>query len=305
MKYGSAFFLVLLTLFLSGFDFTKHTIPTDEIQSGGPPKDGIPALLNPKFVPAKTADFVKKEDRVLGLFINGEAKAYPIKIMNWHEIVNDSVGGKPVMVSYCPLCGTGMAFDPMISGKKHIFGVSGLLYKSDVLMYDHETESLWSQIKQEAVTGAMTGTRLKMLTLSHTTWEGWKKKHPETKVLSTETGYQRNYYRDPYADYAISDQLMFPVGKLDDRYSPKSWVLGVQYKGKTKAYAFSELKNAPRRFTDRLGSEEIKIVYEAEYRTTQVFDSSGKEIPSVVSYWFAWSAFHPETEIFSPTPQKK
>ncbi len=300
-----AFFLLFFSVLLVGFDFTTHSIPIKEILSGGPPKDGIPALTNPKFVPAKSADFVKKNDRILGLIINGEAKAYPINIMNWHEIVNDVIGGMPVMVSYCPLCGTGMAFDPVIQGKKYLFGVSGLLYKSDVLMYDRETESLWSQIKKEAVTGKMTGTRLKMLPLAHTTWEGWRKKHPETKVLSTETGFRRNYFRDPYATYAQTDQLMFPVGEVDDRYPPKSWVLGVEINGHSKAYSFTELKNAPRRFKDQLGLEGIEIVYEPEFKTTVVLDQKGKEIPSLIAYWFAWSAFHPDTEIFRTKHEKE
>ena len=305
MKQLSLLCLLVLAPLLSGFDTATRSIPLDEIMAGGPPKDGIPALTNPKFVSAENADFVKKDDRILGLFINGEAKAYPINIMNWHEIVNDTVGGKKVMVSYCPLCGTGMAFDPRIKGKLYTFGVSGLLYKSDMLMYDHETESLWSQIKQEAVTGKLTGTRLKMLNLSHTTWEGWRKKHPKTLVLSTDTGYTRNYFRDPYTAYAGSDQLMFPVGEVDDRYPTKAWVLGVTRSGKSKAYPFLELKNAPTRFKDKIGSEEIEIVYEPEFKTTHVFDKNGKEIPTLIAYWFAWTAFHPETAVYTAPPPKK
>jgi len=297
--------LLAVAPLLYGFDYSKHSIPTDEILSGGPPKDGIPAILKPKFVSAKAADFLKKDDRVLGLFINGEAKAYPIKIMNWHEIVNDTVGGKKVMVSYCPLCGTGIAFDPNIKGKHYTFGVSGLLYKSDVLMYDHQTESLWSQIKQEAVTGKLTGTRIKMINLSHTTWEGWRKKYPKTRVLSTDTGYTRNYFRDPYTAYAGNDLLMFPVGKIDDRYPTKSWVLGLTRAGKSKAYPFLELKNAPRTFTDFIGKEEIKIVYDPKFRTTQVFDNKGKEIPTIIAYWFAWSAFHPDAAVYTAPLSKK
>ncbi len=303
MKRYNFLLLLILIPFLSGFDMTKHSIPIDEILAGGPPRDGIPALSNPKFVSAEKADFVKKDDRVLGLFINGEAKAYPIKIMNWHEIVNDTVGGKKVMISYCPLCGTGMAFDPNIKGKHYTFGVSGLLYKSDVLMYDHQTESLWSQIKQEAVTGKRTGTRIKMINLSHTTWEGWKKKHPKTLVLSTDTGYTRNYFRDPYTAYAGNDLLMFPVGKIDERYPTKAWVLGVTLSGQSKGYPFIELKNAPRSFTDTIGKETIKIVYEPQYRTTHVFDHKGKEIPTIIAYWFAWSAFHPDAAVYTaPLP---
>ena len=127
MKILLGFLLLITSPILSGFDFSKHTIPTSEILSGGPPKDGIPAILKPKFIPADKAGFMQDEDRVLALVHNREAKAYPIKIMNWHEIVNDTVGGKKVFVTYCPLCGTGMAFDAAIDGKTYTFGVSGLL----------------------------------------------------------------------------------------------------------------------------------------------------------------------------------
>lgn len=299
MKYFIGLFLLMAAPFLAGFDFSKHSIPTSEIRSGGPPKDGIPAILKPKFVTAKEARFIRDDDRVLALFQSGEAKVYPIKIMNWHEIVNDVIGGKPVFVTYCPLCGTGMAFDPFFKGRKHTFGVSGLLYKSDVLMYDHQTESLWSQIKQEAVTGELTGTRLKLLPLIHTTWGAWRREHPESLVLSTDTGYSRNYGRDPYASYEKTDRLMFPVGKIDRRYPPKSWVLGIERNGITRAYPFSELAGSPRTFSDMIGIEEVKITYEPASRTVRVENKAGEDIPTVVAYWFAWSAFHSETEIYT------
>ncbi|MFQ5597476.1 MAG: DUF3179 domain-containing protein [Nitrospiria bacterium] len=284
--------------FLYGFDFSRHSIPTSEILSGGPPKDGIPAILKPKFVPIDKAGFLREEDRILAVVHNGEAKAYPILIMNWHEIVNDRIGGKRVFVTYCPLCGTGMAFDADIGGKHYTFGVSGLLYKSDVLMYDHQSESLWSQILQEAVTGSLTETRLNLLPLVHTTWGAWKKEHPETWVLSTDTGFPRDYSRDPYASYEKSDRLMFPVGKIDRRYPPKTWVLGIERNGRTMAYPFPELAVGPPSFTHRIGSEEIRIAYEASTRTVRVRDQKGNELPTVVSYWFAWAAFHPETDLF-------
>ncbi len=169
MKGLKSIFLIALVVLLMGFDFSKHSIPRSEIRSGGPPKDGIPAILEPKFVRVDQATFIKDQDRVLGLVHHGESKAYPINILNWHEIVNDVVGGRPVFITYCPLCGTGMAFDPTFNGRVYTFGVSGLLYKSDVLMYDHQTESLWSQIRKEAVTGEMIGSRLTLLPLIHTT----------------------------------------------------------------------------------------------------------------------------------------
>ncbi len=295
------FYLLLLLLslpVLSGFDFSEHSIPTSEIRSGGPPKDGIPAILEPPFIPSKKAHFLKNDDRVLGLFLNGEAKVYPVKILNWHEIVNDTVGGKKVIVSYCPLCGTGMAFDATIKGKHHTFGVSGLLYKSDVLMYDHQTESLWSQISQEAVTGPQTGTRLKLLPLIHTSFGAWKREHANSLVLSTDTGYRRDYDRDPYVSYSKNERLMFPVGKIDRRYPTKTWVLGIEYLGITRAYPFPELSSGSLSFTDRLGPETVQVSYDPSSRTARIRNQAGDDLPTVVVYWFAWTAFHPETEVY-------
>ncbi len=290
--------LVFLLPILTGFDLSRHSIPLEEILSGGPPKDGIPAILRPKFVDAEKASFLKDEDRLLGLIVNGEAKAYPIKILNWHEIVNDIVGGKQVLVTYCPLCGTGMVFDPAIDGKHYTFGVSGLLYKSDVLMYDHQTESLWSQIKQEAVAGKLTGARLTLVPMMHTTWEAWKREYPKTLVLSTDTGFKRNYTQDPYESYARSSQLMFSAGGTDGRFHPKAFVLGIVLNGMAKAYPFSELEQGPHSFDDTIGSRLIKVNYDPGSKTARIKDKNGNDIPSVVSYWFAWVVFYPKTEVY-------
>ena len=136
-------------------------------------------------------DWLEHGDRVLALEANGVAKAYPIRILNWHEVVNDEIGGEPVLVSFCPLCGTGMAFDARLDGRRLIFGVSGLLYNSDVLMYDLETESLWTQIGSRALTGPRQGKKLRQIPLLHTTWERWREEHPDGLVLSRETGHDR------------------------------------------------------------------------------------------------------------------
>jgi hypothetical protein len=301
---ASGLFFVLATVsFLigagNGFDFSKHSIPIEEIQSGGPPKDGIPALTNPRFVPRERAAFLRDTDRVLGIVQGTEARAYPIRILNWHEVVNDKINGKPVLISYCPLCGTGMAFDPVIGGKTYTFGVSGLLYNSDVLMYDHPTESLWSQIKQEAVTGDLTGKRLRLIPLTHTTWGKWKREHPGTVVLSPDTGYERDYGRDPYAGYASSPRVMFSVQPSSDRYSPKEWVIGIVINEEAKAYAFSELSRQPAVFTDKVGGARIHVHYDEESKTASVTDEGGTLLPSVTAYWFAWHAFYPESAIFS------
>ena len=291
--------LIVALCLLAGFDFSKHTIPLDEIQSGGPPKDGIPALDHPKFIAASEATFLGPTDRILGLNINGEAKAYPIAILNWHEVVNDTVGGKDVFVAYCPLCGTGTAFDAVIDGQTYSFGVSGLLYNSNVLFYDRQTESLWSQIKMEAVVGPLTGQKLELLPLGHTTWQAWREQHPNTKVLSTETGHRRDYGRNPYLDYAKTPRIMFPVANDDSRLPRKEWILGVLINGKAKAYPFSRIKTGQTQIDDQVGGVSIQITCDVANRSATVRDAQGNVIPSTQAYWFAWATFYPETELWS------
>ncbi len=153
---SAGMFLALSLMSFSGrssseFDLSQHSVPLKELRSGGPPKDGIPAILNPIFVQAKMASFLHDEDRVLGLSDGNQAKAYPVKILNWHEIVNDTIGGKPVLVTYCPLCGTGIGFDPVVNGRPVTFGVSGLLYQSDLVMYDHQPSTVRSLLREKPI----------------------------------------------------------------------------------------------------------------------------------------------------------
>jgi hypothetical protein len=303
-KSNKTFFLRLLLagwviLFLTGFEYSRHSIPVDEIFSGGPPKDGIPSIDKPVFTTVtKAKGFLKDEDRVLGLERNGQAKAYPIKILNWHEIVNDKIGNQAVVVTFCPLCGTGMVFDAKVNGKNLTFGVSGLLYQSDMLLYDRKTESLWSQIKTEAVTGPMTGARLKLLSSTQTTWGKWKEKHPKTLVLSQKTGYHRDYDRDPYLGYTTSSRLMFGVKNRNRDFHPKERVIGINYGGTVKAYPFSELAKSKQPVNDKINGKQIKVIFDKKSRTAVIRDDKGNEIPSVVGFWFAWFAFYPDTEIF-------
>ena len=284
----------------NGFDLSDSLVPVDEIHLGGPSRDGIPAIDRPKFVSAKEADFVEAEDQVLGLVRNGEAKAYPIPIMNWHEIVNDRVGAERVAVTYCPLCGTGVAFASEVGGRSLSFGVSGLLYNSDVLLYDRETESLWSQLRKQAVTGPMKGRKLKALPLTHTTWRAWRREHPDTLVLSTDTGKPRDYSRDPYGGYDKERGLYFPVSAKSKRYHPKERVLGVEIDSRFKAYPFAELsRTGEREIRDEFAGRELRVQFDWANESARALDSSGQQLPAVTSFWFAWYAFHPETAVFT------
>ena len=288
---------------LNGFDLSASSIPARAIARGGPPKDGIPAIDAPLFVPAAQSRLAA-DDRVLGLVQQGVARAYPVRILNWHEVVNDRYGDVAVAVTYCPLCGTGMAFSVPAGVGPRGFGISGLLYNSDVLLYDRATQSLWSQIMQTAIAGPLRGTRLQALPLTHTRWADWRARHPATVVLSRETGYTRDYDRDPYAGYDRVQRLLFDVEHRDGRFPLKEWVLGVELDGVTKAYPFSVLAravDARGELLDTLGGRRLRIRYDAGHGSAEAFDAQGRQLPATMAYWFAWVAFHPKSEVLAPT----
>jgi hypothetical protein len=283
---------------LNGFRLDNSLIPVNDIKKGGPPRDGIPSLDDPEFIVADDATYLKSKDRVLGLSINGIAHAYPIRILNYHEIVNDIIGGAAVVVTYCPLCGSGTAFEAAINGRSYEFGVSGLLYNSDVLMYDRETDSLWSQLMVQAVAGPMQGTRLQQLPLSNTSWQEWVQRHPETEVLSNKTGYSRNYRVDPYPNYGRSGDLYFPVTHSSNRYQRKDIVMGLEIDGQFKAYPLRELEKGAHSFADEFSGEEFSVEFDAKHQTARIVKADGPEIPTTMAFWFAWYAFHPETDVY-------
>ncbi|OMH25985.1 hypothetical protein BGP75_25685 [Motiliproteus sp. MSK22-1] len=285
----------------NGFDVTGSLIPVEKIMQGGPPRDGIPAIDSPVFVSIDSANHLAADSLLLGLEVNGVSKAYPLSILNWHEVVNDRFNETAVVVTFCPLCGTGVAYRAENKGRDLSFGVSGLLYNSDVLLYDRQTESLWSQLKNQSVTGPMKGQRLEMLPALLTTWDAWKKIHPDTLVLSTDTGYRRDYSRDPYFGYDNSPRLFFPVEFLSRAYHPKERVLGLEYKGQFKAYPFAELSKMGEQgvLKDNVAGEWLTVEYDASRRSGRVYDSKGSEIAVVNAFWFAWFTFNPETDVYT------
>lgn len=288
-------------------------IPLDEIHSGGPPKDGIPALSNPKTVRASAAGLAPA-DRVIGVMMDGEARAYPLRILNWHEIANDTLGGKPIAVTYCPLCDSAVVFDRNIGGEVREFGVSGLLYNSNVLMYDRQKdaakESLWSQMMLAAVVGpaAEAGLELELLPAQLTTWESWLAKYPETTSLSFDTGHVRNYDGNPYEGYFSSPRLMFPAKPkgepaADAEMLPaKEPTIIVAIGGDLKGYPVSRLREALGQ-TKKVADEfhGISLVFTAvdEANTTfEVHDDKGQAVPVAFSFWFEFRAAHPKADVF-------
>jgi len=182
-------------------DFSKTIIDFSEILSGGPRKDGIPSIDTPKFVPAAEVDDLSDTEPVVGLVVNGDARAYPLRILTWHEIVNDTVGGVPVTVTYCPLCNSSIVFEREVAGRLLDFGTTGKLRNSDLVMYDRQTESWWQQFEGRAIVGEMTGTTLTMLPSRLESWARFKARAPEGKVLVPNNRWKRNYGRNPYVGY--------------------------------------------------------------------------------------------------------
>jgi hypothetical protein len=286
------------------FDITRHSVPIEEILSGGPPRDGIPALSNPMFVSADDGDqFLKKHDKVLAIEYNGVAKAYPIRILNWHEVVNDNFNGKPVVVTWCPLCLSGIIYDPENVGSRLTFGVSGKIYKSNLLMYDHETGSLWSQMLQRAISGPLIGAVLVMLPAEHSTWEHWRTQHPNTLVLSLDTGFKRDYGLDPYREYVEQGRPTFrspqDIETAKEKINPMERVLGIAVGGIQKAYPFEVLKKKPEQFAEKVGETTVVIHFDRKSKTAWVTTKSGAVLPSTTVFWFAWRDFYPQTQILA------
>lgn len=222
---------------------SQWLIPESEVLDGGPGKDGIPSIDNPRFIDVNEADYLNDDDLVLGFADGDVVRAYPHRILDLHEIVNDDTPNQSVAVIYCPLTGTGIGWDRSFGDKKTTFGVSGLLYNSNIIPYDRETDSNWSQLLLESVNGNLKGTRPVTHNLVETTWKTWKAMYPNSEVLSTSTGYNRNYQHYPYGTYKTNGSLLFPVSNKDSRLHLKERVLGVLADRRAIVFTFDQLES--------------------------------------------------------------
>ena len=238
-------------------------IRVEEIQWGGVLVDGIPALDNPRTIPGEQADYLIAEEPVFGIALNGEARAYPLRILDWHEMANDVVGGVPVSLAYCTLCGAGIAYDGRApDGNTYTFGSSGFLYRSNKLMYDRQTRSLWNQLTGEPVLGelAASDVRLSLLPVVLTAWSEWLEQHPDTRVLSLETGNRRDYELGAaYGDYFSSEDTMFPVWQRSQELPQKARIYALRLDGVPKAYALEKLVTE-QVVNDTLGETPVVLV---------------------------------------------
>ncbi len=302
----------------------------EEIAWGGVKVDGIPSLDNPKLIEAAAADYLKDNDLVFGVSINGDVRAYPLRIMGWHEMFNEVIGGVPVALAYCTLCGAGILFETKVDGRDTplVFGSSGFLYRSNKLMFDRETNSLWNQFTGEPVNGPLRGEgiKLKIRPVVITSWAKWKSKNPTTKVLSIDTGFYRDYGSGVvYQTYFSSPDLMFPaLVRNEDVVKRKDYVFGIRDFGVARAWPISAFEAEPV-INDQLGDKKIVLIGDAETREVRAYlrrdqtfkatsssaelmshDQSWKitenaligpdgktleRLPGHISFWFAWDGY--------------
>jgi hypothetical protein len=249
-------------------DFSKHAVDLSEIISGGPPRDGIPPIDRPKFVPpGEAAQWLGAEEPVMVYRHGGEAKAYPLQILIWHEIVNDTVGGKPVVITFCPLCNSALVFDRRVKGRVLDFGTTGKLRNSDLVMWDRQTESWWQQLTGEGIVGLYTGTQLTFLPSAMVSFTTFRENFPKGAVLSRETGHPRDYGANPYAGYDNPGNQPFlmrdPVSK---RLPAMERVVAVEFGKDVRAYPFTELRKVGV-LNQSVGEEDFVIFFRGGTRS--------------------------------------
>jgi hypothetical protein len=314
----------------------KSAIRLDEIRWGGVWRDGIPPLRNPKMLAAKDAGYLAEGDVVFGVAIDGDVRAYPKRILAWHEMFKDRIAGRELNGVYCTLCGSMILYEATFNGVHHELGTSGFLYRSNKLMYDHATKSLWSTLEGEPVVGPLVGQGIELhrLRVVTTTWGAWRKRHPGTRVLSLDTGHERNYAEGAaYREYFATHRLMFGVPKLDPRLPNKAEVLALRTRGKpAEQLAISaQFLSAHRVYQDRLGGQPFVVLTDAS-GANRVYESAGhrfaswdgessvrdstgrtwqlgedalagpggavlRRLPAHRAFWFGWYAAYPSTRL--------
>ncbi len=319
-------------------EFTEWSIPVNEVRDGGPGKDGIPSIDNPDFIKMEEVSFLDDSDLVVVLKYDEQVKIYPHPILDWHEIVNDEISDRKFALNYCPLTGTALAWDREINGTTTTFGVSGKLYNNNLILYDRATDSYWSQIGLDCVNGELLGQRAKTFPIVEMNWVSCKLAFPEAEVMSTNTGFSRNYNNYPYGDYRTNNSfLLFPNNPSDNRLPSKQRVLGVLEEDANKVYSITNF-SSPNIIYDKVGNANVIVIGSAADKFIVAFyddgsldnfvvnldnlpvlgtDTNGNQLDingeivagplsgqqlsqpeSFIGYWFSFGAFYPGIEIF-------
>lgn len=278
-----------------GFDeSTKMSVEFGMLNQGCSTRDCIPSIDNPKYVSAEEAGHVADDAIVITLSYKGEYRAYPARILDHHEIVNDTIAGDPIAITWCPLCGSAVGIHREVGGVITEFGVSGVLYNSDLVLYDRATETLWDQIEARGIVGPLTGVQLALFPVSMAKWARWRAAHPDTLILSSDTGFDYDYTQDHYGKYRSSNGLMFPVRNTDERISAKTVVFGFDLESGAVAYPESLLSEHGT-YRHELGGTEIFVTLHEDGSVSM--QRNGQLHAPIRLFWFAWFTFHPETEL--------
>ena len=279
-------------------DGIRYIVHPDNIRVSVP-KDAIPPIDRPRYVSVREADdWIRDDELVLAIIYKDVKRVYPLQIMIWHEIVNDEIAGEPILITYCPLCGSGIAFEREINGKEVEFGNTGSLYNSNLVMYDRGTESYWTQIDGLAIIGELSGTRLNPISIDTVVWRDWKDAHPDSEVLSQETGFDRDYGTDVFGAYYENSFVLFPVENRDDSVHPKTVIFGIEVDGVYKAYREDDLKEG-NSIEDVVNSVNVKVERDTAGIVKVTNLDTREEIVKERDFWFAWYAFHPDTELYT------
>lgn len=276
-----------------GFDdATKKSVALDQLMQGCPARDCIPSIDNPKYVVAAKADHLTDDDLVVTLAYKGKYFAFPTRILDHHEIVNDTFAGVPLAITWCPLCGSAVGIERTVGGEETTFGVSGVLYNSDLVLYDRSSETLWDQIEAKGIVGPMTDEQLTLVPVSMSKWGRWRTRHPDTSVLSTDTGFDKDYTQDRFAEYRESTRLFMPVSATSERLHAKTVVYGFDLDGGEIAYT-EEVLAEP--YTHEFAGEETLVAISDDGAVSM--QRNGETYYPIRLFWFAWYTFHPETSL--------
>jgi hypothetical protein len=283
-------------------DFTRSNVDPSEITPGGPGKDGIPAIDDPRFVPLDRVRKLGKEEPVIGVVMDGEAKAYPLRILTWHEIVNDEIAGVPVAVTYCPLCNTSIVFDRRLDGRVLDFGTTGLLRHSDLIMYDRQTESWWQQYSGDAIVGELTGKQLDTVPARLESLQEFRRRAPDGVVLVPNDPRARDYGANPYAGYDRSATPFMFSGSLPDSVQPMMRVVAINDLAFALPYLREEevIERGDLRITWRAGQNsalDSRSIRRGRDVGNVVVSRAGEDVPYVVTFAFAFFAFNPDGQL--------
>jgi Protein of unknown function (DUF3179)/Galactose oxidase, central domain len=265
-------------------------------------KQPIVGIEHPKFVSAGVVG-LEPRDRVIGVVIGNVAKAYPVRILRWHEVINDVTNGQPIAVTYCPLTGDAAVYERKIGGKPVILSPSDQLYESTTVFRDSATHSLWSQFDGKAISGPDKGKQLPAIASINTVWYLWKAYNPKTLALSSDTGFTRDYLADPYELYEGAGGTKFPVSNTDSRLARDELILGVDVDHHAEAFPLRRLVNTKPPVTTEVGGQKITVVFDPSSATVGATDGS-HHIPAYTGEWFGWAAFHPNSGIWGKEPPK-